>query len=172
MRENDDAESNVLRIARLVEKKREQKPPAEKRNSIIKSKSAVSAATYAKSVATPSKISLHGHCYQKARPPADDGLPVGQDATAEMLRTLGYEVEIIPSGCCGMAGSFGYEEEHYQLSMDVGELVLFPEIRQRVVLNGSKSIVAPGTSCREQIKDGAAITANHPLILVASLFED
>ena len=150
-------DGNSLRIARLIEQEKRLKSDAE------------NAISHARSV--DNKVSLHGHCYQKARPPADDGLPVGQEATAELLRAVGYEVEIIPSGCCGMAGSFGYEEEHYQLSMDVGELVLFPEIRQRVALNGAESIVAPGTSCREQIKDGADIRAKHPLIKVACLLE-
>ena len=115
------------------------------------------------------KITLHGHCYQKARPPADDGFPVGQEATAEMLRSVGYEVEIIPSGCCGMAGSFGYEKEHYELSMLVGELVLFPEIRRKVAENGNISIAAPGTSCREQISDGTGVAAQHPLVLVSAI---
>ena len=150
-------DGNSLRIARLIEQEKKLKADAE------------NAISHAKPV--DNKVSLHGHCYQKARPPADDGLPVGQEATAELLRAVGYEVEIIPSGCCGMAGSFGYEEEHYQLSMDVGELVLFPEIRQRVALNGAESIVAPGTSCREQIKDGTDIRAKHPLIKVACLLE-
>ena len=123
------------------------------------------------STAPAKKISLHGHCYQKARPPADDGLPVGQQATAALLRSVGYDVEIIPSGCCGMAGSFGYEKEHYELSMKVGELVLFPAIRQKQALNGTVSVVAPGTSCREQIADGTGVTASHPLVLVAELLD-
>ncbi len=115
------------------------------------------------------KISLHGHCYQKARPPAADGLPVGQEATAEMLRILGYEVEVIPSGCCGMAGAFGYEKEHYDLSMQVGELVLFPAIRQEKDASGHVSVCAPGASCREQIEDGTGVKAQHPLLLAARL---
>ena len=117
------------------------------------------------------KISLHGHCYQKARPPADDGLPVGQEASAALLRAFGYEVEIIPSGCCGMAGSFGYEEEHYALSMQVGELILFPEIRQKMAADGPTSIVAPGTSCREQIADGTGVVAEHPLVLISAIID-
>jgi len=117
------------------------------------------------------KISLHGHCYQKARPPADDGFPVGQEATAELLRVFGYEVEIISSGCCGMAGSFGYEEEHYALSMQVGELVLFPEIRRKMEADGTTSIVASGTSCREQIADGTGVAAEHPLVLISAIIE-
>ena len=71
-----------------------------------------------------------------------------------------YSVEEIPSGCCGMAGSFGYEEEHYELSMKVGELVLFPTVRKT---NEETIIVAPGTSCRHQIKDGTGREALHPV---------
>ncbi len=142
---------NSLRVARLTSEEKEQNNTGETLSEQTK------------------KISLHGHCYQKARPPADDGLPVGQEATAEMLRAFGYEVEVIPSGCCGMAGSFGYEAEHYELSMAVGELVLFPEIRKKRTLNGSALVAAPGTSCREQIADGTGVAAQHPLVLIADL---
>ena len=71
-----------------------------------------------------------------------------------------YEVLNIPSGCCGMAGSFGYEKEHYAMSMKVGELVLFPTIRKE---ENSTIIAAAGTSCRHQIKDGTERTALHPV---------
>jgi len=71
-----------------------------------------------------------------------------------------YEVQLIPSGCCGMAGSFGYEEEHYEVSMKVGELVLFPTIRKQ---SAEVIIAAPGTSCRHQIKDGTGRIAQHPV---------
>lgn len=112
-----------------------------------------------------SRVSLHGHCYQKAQPPAADGFPVGQLASAELLKATGYEVEIIPSGCCGMAGAFGYEAEHYELSMQVGELALFPHIRKLEPEN--RDLAAPGTSCRSQIVDGTGVLAEHPLVLVA-----
>lgn len=110
-------------------------------------------------------IVLHGHCYQKAQPPAADGYPVGQEATAALLRALGFHVEIIPSGCCGMAGAFGYEAEHYELSQRVGELVLLPAVRQARA--EGKRVVAVGTSCRSQIQDGAQTAALHPIQLVA-----
>ncbi len=111
------------------------------------------------------KVLLHGHCYQKARPPADDGLPVGMDATVQMLETMGYAVETIQAGCCGMAGSFGYEAEHYDIAMQVGELALFPAIRQA----GSDVLVAAsGVSCQAQIADGTQRTAAHPISLVAA----
>jgi Fe-S oxidoreductase len=71
-----------------------------------------------------------------------------------------YSVEEIPSGCCGMAGSFGYEKEHYDLSMKVGELVLFPAVRNATP---TTIIAASGTSCRHQIKDGTGRTAFHPV---------
>ncbi|HKK10189.1 MAG TPA: FAD-linked oxidase C-terminal domain-containing protein [Bacteroidales bacterium] len=97
-------------------------------------------------------IKLHGHCQQKA--------VASTTPTIKMLSfPKGYHVEEIPSGCCGMAGSFGYEKEHYEVSMKVGELVLLPEVRQ----TPSETILAaPGTSCRHQIKDGADRKASHP----------
>lgn len=112
----------------------------------------------------PDTVLLHGHCYQKAQPPAPDGFPVGQAATAAFLRALGFEVEIIPSGCCGMAGAFGYEKEHYEVSMAVGELVLLPTVR---AASPETHIAAPGASCRAQIADGAQRTADHPLVIAA-----
>ena len=69
-----------------------------------------------------------------------------------------YDVKMIPSGCCGMAGSFGYEQEHYDVSMKVGELVLFPKIRDAAE---DTIIVASGTSCRHQIWDGTQRKARH-----------
>jgi len=104
------------------------------------------------------KIKLHGHCQQKA---------VSSTNFAKTILSLpeNYIVEEIKSGCCGMAGSFGYEEEHYDISMKIGELVLFPEIRN----SDEETIFAvPGTSCREQIKHGTGICAKHP---VEILFE-
>jgi len=71
-----------------------------------------------------------------------------------------YQVQLIPSGCCGMAGSFGYEKEHYELSMQIGELVLFPTVRE---LDKGVLIAAPGTSCRHQIMDGTGRKALHPV---------
>jgi Fe-S oxidoreductase len=71
-----------------------------------------------------------------------------------------YSVQLIPSGCCGMAGSFGFEKEHYEVSMKVGELVLFPTVRQQPE---EVIIAAPGTSCRHQILDGTGRHALHPV---------
>ncbi len=98
-------------------------------------------------------IKFHGHCQQKALS--------GTSFTHKALSIPeNYKVEEIPSGCCGMAGSFGFEKEHYDLSMKVGEMVLFPAVREAVE---STLIVAPGTSCRHQIKDGTQKKALHPV---------
>jgi FAD/FMN-containing dehydrogenase/Fe-S oxidoreductase len=108
----------------------------------------------------PKKIKLHGHCHQKSLSSLTH--------TKRMLQfPENYTVEVIPSGCCGMAGSFGFEREHYQLSMQIGELVLFPAVRN---LPSDVDIAAPGTSCRHQIKDGTGRTARHPVeILLEAL---
>jgi len=99
------------------------------------------------------KIKLHGHCQQKA--------VASTNSTKYVLSfPENYKVDEIPSGCCGMAGSFGYEKEHYQVSMKIGEMVLFPAIRS---LNSEVLIVAPGTSCRNQINDGTGRKAFHPI---------
>ncbi len=71
-----------------------------------------------------------------------------------------YTVQIIPSGCCGMAGSFGYETEHFEVSQKIGELVLFPTVRG---LSSDVLLAASGTSCRHQIKDGTEKIAQHPV---------
>jgi len=99
------------------------------------------------------KIRLHGHCHQKAI--------ASLAPTVRMLQLPeNYRVRLIPSGCCGMAGSFGFEEEHYDLSMKIGELVLFPTVRKEPEEN---LIAAAGTSCRHQIVDGTGRAALHPI---------
>ena len=108
-------------------------------------------------------IILHGHCYQKARPPAADGDPVGVDASVALLEMLGYSVEVIDAGCCGMAGAFGYEAEHYDFSMQVGELALFPAVRSA---DPGAIVTASGVSCQSQIEDGAGREAVHPITIV------
>jgi FAD/FMN-containing dehydrogenase/Fe-S oxidoreductase len=108
-------------------------------------------------------VFLHGHCYQKSQPPAADGFPVGVQATVDLLEKVGCKVELIDAGCCGMAGAFGYEAEHYDLSMQIGELSLFPQVRQV----GAEAIIsASGFSCMSQITDGTGISANHFISLV------
>ena len=98
-------------------------------------------------------IQLHGHCQQKV---------ISSVAPSMKLLSLpeNYSVTAIPSGCCGMAGSFGYEKEHYDLSMKIGELILFPAVRKQP---DDVIIAAPGTSCRHQIKDGTTRKAFHPV---------
>jgi Fe-S oxidoreductase len=104
-------------------------------------------------------ITLHGHCHQKAL--------WGADTSARFLRRLpGASVNVLDTGCCGMAGSFGYTADRYELSMKIGELTLFPALRG---LDAGAIVVAPGTSCRHQIHDGVALNAVHPLELAASL---
>ena len=105
-------------------------------------------------------IRLHGHCHQKAL--------ASLAPTVRMLQLpKNYTVRLIPSGCCGMAGSFGYETEHYEVSMKIGELVLFPTVRNEPE---EVLIAATGTSCRHQILDGTGRTALHPVeILHAAL---
>jgi FAD/FMN-containing dehydrogenase/Fe-S oxidoreductase len=99
------------------------------------------------------EIRLHGHCHQKA---------LASTASTKFMLSLpvNYKVDEIKSGCCGMAGSFGYEAEHYDVSMKVGELVLFPEVRKT---DTETTIAAPGTSCRHQIFDGTGRKALHPV---------
>lgn len=96
-------------------------------------------------------IFLHGHCHQKA-------LTDMQEVAWLLSMPGNYQVEVIPSGCCGMAGSFGYETEHYDLSMEIGELVLFPAVRS---LPENAIVVASGTSCRHQIYDGTGYQSKH-----------
>jgi len=115
------------------------------------------------------KILLHGHCYQKTQPPAADGYPTGVAATVQMLTAVGYEVEVVQSGCCGMAGAFGYEAEHYEISMQIGEQALFPAVRKALKENPRAIIAAPGVSCRSQIEDGTGVAPLHPIILVYRL---
>ncbi len=112
------------------------------------------------------KIAFHPHCHQRAEGLADDGLPSGTSATVAMLRACGFDVEIVDAGCCGMAGAFGYDAEHYDLSMQVGELKLFPKLRE---LDDATQIVSSGSACRLQIKHGAQKTAEHPLVLIAKM---
>ncbi|MEE9214409.1 MAG: FAD-linked oxidase C-terminal domain-containing protein [Thermodesulfobacteriota bacterium] len=98
------------------------------------------------------KLVFHGHCQQKALS--------NLNYSKKMLSIpQNYEVELIPSGCCGMAGSFGFEAEHYDLSIKIAELVLLPMVRKQ---SEDVIVVAPGTSCRHQILDGTGRVALHP----------
>ncbi|WMI64664.1 FAD-linked oxidase C-terminal domain-containing protein [Aestuariibaculum sp. YM273] len=101
-------------------------------------------------------IKFHGHCHQKSMG--------NQLSSFDVLNfPKNYKVTIIPSGCCGMAGSFGYEKEHYDVSMNVGEQTLFPAVRKA---STETIISANGTSCRHQIKDGTGREAKHPVTIL------
>ncbi|MCR8668176.1 FAD-binding protein [Aestuariibaculum sp. M13] len=101
-------------------------------------------------------IKFHGHCHQKS---------IGNQLSSFDVLNLpkNYKVTIIPSGCCGMAGSFGYEKEHYEVSMNVGKQTLFPAVRKASM---ETIISANGTSCRHQIKDGTNREAKHPITIL------
>jgi FAD/FMN-containing dehydrogenase/Fe-S oxidoreductase len=104
-----------------------------------------------------SPVLLHGHCHQKAL--------VGTKPTEEALALApGTEVTVVDSGCCGMAGQFGYKKGHYEVSMKMGERRLFPAVREA----DESVVIAPGTSCREQILGGTRRHAQHPAVYLAS----
>ena len=101
-------------------------------------------------------MKIHNHCHQKALS--------DQKVTFDILNLpVNYKPVIISSGCCGMAGSFGFEREHYKVSMQIGELKLFPSIRKTPK---ETIIAANGTSCRHQIKDGTGRKALHPVSIL------
>lgn len=110
---------------------------------------------------TPATIKVHGHCHQKS-------LSSVVYSKKALSIPAHYEVLNIPSGCCGMAGSFGYEKEHYDISLKIGELVLFPAVRNSPE---ETIIAASGTSCRNQIKDGAGRIARHPAEILWDAFK-
>jgi Fe-S oxidoreductase len=96
-------------------------------------------------------VYIHGHCHQKS-------LSSTKFIKESLAIVPGFRIEEIPSGCCGMAGSFGYEKEHYEVSMKIGSLVLFPTVNN---LSAETIIAASGTSCRHQIKDGTGRKSQH-----------
>lgn len=102
------------------------------------------------------RLKIHGHCHQKALS--------GTHSSFQILNIpKNYSVTIMNTGCCGMAGSFGYEKEHYAISMQVGEDTLFPKVRNTPL---DTEIVAAGTSCRHQIYDGTKRLAKHPISIL------
>lgn len=102
------------------------------------------------------EIKLHVHCHQKS-------IETSQGSFSILNLPKNYQVRLINSGCCGMAGSFGYEKEHYQTSMKIGSLRLFPAVKEA---ESNVIIAANGTSCRHQIYDGAQRTAEHPISIL------
>jgi Fe-S oxidoreductase len=108
------------------------------------------------------RILFHGHCHQKAE--------VGTAASVELLRRIpGAEVVELDAGCCGMAGSFGFEAEHYDVSMTIGEHRLFPAVRAEPA---ATVLAATGVSCRQQIAHGTTRRAWHPVELVRAALAD
>jgi FAD/FMN-containing dehydrogenase/Fe-S oxidoreductase len=107
------------------------------------------------------KALLHGHCHQKAL--------VGTGPTVTMLKAAGYEVSEVDSGCCGMAGSFGFEKEHYDLSTKIGNRRLAPAVK---AVGADVEIVAPGISCRQQIEHLAGRKAKHPAELLIEVLSN
>jgi FAD/FMN-containing dehydrogenase/Fe-S oxidoreductase len=108
------------------------------------------------------EVMVHVHCHQKS-------LSSGDLVVRALSLPRNYKVKQIPSGCCGMAGSFGYEAEHYELSMRIGEQVLFPAVRST---GEAVIIAASGTSCRHQIKDGTSRTALHTAEILYRALKD
>jgi Fe-S oxidoreductase len=107
--------------------------------------------------AAPRRVLFHGHCQQKS--------VFGTESTHKMLQLIpNCNVEEVDSGCCGMAGSFGYEKEHYDLSIEIAEMSLAPAIR---AASPETIICAMGTSCREQIEHTTGRRARHPIEVVA-----
>jgi Fe-S oxidoreductase len=104
----------------------------------------------------PKEMLAHGHCHQKALS--------GTEPLKAFLEKTGAKVNIIDSGCCGMAGAFGFETEHYDISMEMADRRLLPAVREA---SQSTQLVAPGTSCRHQIIDGTGRRAYHPVEAVA-----
>lgn len=102
------------------------------------------------------KVYVHGHCHAKSL--------IGNTAVTNALQDMGYEVRVLDTGCCGMAGSFGYEADHYRISMEIGGQRLFPALRS---LPEDSLVCAPGFSCRHQIEDGTNHQALHPAQLLA-----
>ncbi|GAA5521752.1 FAD-binding protein [Aliifodinibius salicampi] len=106
------------------------------------------------------KVYVQTHCHAQSL--------IGSSSIKGALQQAGYQVQIMDAGCCGMAGSFGYERNHYDVSMDVGELRLFPALRS---LPEDALICAPGFSCRHQIKDGTNRKAFHPAQILTNIFD-
>jgi FAD/FMN-containing dehydrogenase/Fe-S oxidoreductase len=107
------------------------------------------------------RIVFHGHCHQKAL--------AGTKATVDLLQRIpGADVVELDAGCCGMAGSFGFEAEHYELSMQIGEQRLFPALRAE---GATTLVAATGVSCRQQIAHGVGREARHPVQIVRAALQ-
>jgi len=109
----------------------------------------------------PARIALHPHCHQRS-------MGLAAPAKALLSRVPGAVVHDLDAGCCGMAGSFGYTREHYDVSRAIGELKLFPAAR---AMSSDAVLVASGTSCRHQVAHFTGMTAKHPAVLLQSLLK-
>ena len=111
--------------------------------------------------ATLPPVVLHGHCHQKS-------LWTVESSAGLLRRFCGKKLQVLDTGCCGMAGAFGFTTDRYDLSVQIGEMALLPAVRSAPA---DAIIVAPGTSCRHQILDGAQRESLHPIELVAQLLK-
>ena len=115
------------------------------------------------------RIKFHPHCHQRAEGLSADGIASGANASVELLRACGFDVELSDAGCCGMAGTFGFEAEHYEVSMKIAELKLFPALRAlnregaKNAKNLSDKVVSTGAACRMQVRHGCGLEARHPI---------
>jgi Fe-S oxidoreductase len=109
----------------------------------------------------PQTILLHGHCHQKA-------MGLAAPARALLSRIPSAQVVELNAGCCGMAGSFGYSQEHYSVSQQIGERVLLPAAR---AMKEGTVLAAAGLSCRQQVAHFTGVAASHPAVLLRSLID-
>jgi Fe-S oxidoreductase len=109
----------------------------------------------------PANVMLHVHCHQRS-------MGLGSAAAALLSRIPSAKVTDLDAGCCGMAGSFGYSREHYDVSRAIGERKLLPAARR---LTSGDTLVAAGTSCRHQVEHFAGVKAQHPAVLLRSLIK-
>ena len=110
----------------------------------------------------PARVQLHPHCHQRS-------MGLAAPAKALLSRIPGAQVTDLESGCCGMAGSFGYTTDHYEVSRAIGERKLLPAAR---ALDDRSTLVAGGTSCRHQVAHFTGVRASHPAVLLRSLLEE
>jgi len=109
----------------------------------------------------PKKILLHGHCHQKS-------MGLLQASAALLAKIPGATVVDLDAGCCGMAGSFGYSADHYDVSVAIANRKLLPAVKS---MQPGDALVAVGTSCRHQVDDLAKATAVHPAVLIRGLMD-
>jgi Fe-S oxidoreductase len=108
-------------------------------------------------------LGYHPHCHESSDALRGGGASTVSYPGVELLRCCGYEVEPLPAGCCGMAGTFGYEAEHFELSQRILQGRLLPAIKNLAV----RTVGATGAACRMQITQSGEVVAQHPLVLAA-----